>query len=103
MTLREIAERVVKGLNTAYQDEGYTIGAKFTDVDVIFLINGWVEERQRRIKMEWRVRHYRDVSGSWVLDAKLEKCCQNERHDWKDNDWHTQALRELGLADVELK
>jgi len=66
--------------------------------DIAALIDALVEERAERRKREWIVRHY-DISGAAVFDMKLEKCCQNERHDWTNDDWRTQVKAELGAPD----
>ena len=96
MTLREVAENLTS-IGGSLAKFRYSI----INADVAFLINGWVEERQRRIRMEWQITHDCAKHSEWADNPSFLHCAQPQ-HTWTDNDWHTQALRELDLMGVGL-
>ena len=88
MTLRKIAEK-----HKRYPPQALVVWA---NKDIAFLINGWVEERAKRREAEW-LRFHSVTQRSVYERGKL---IANPHYNWTDENWHTQALRELGLDKV---
>ena len=88
--LREIAFRYVNN----------PVG-KQVQTDIAYLLKTVVEERQRRIRMEWQITHDCAKHSEWADNPSFLHCAQAQ-HTWTDNNWRTEALRELDLVGVGL-
>jgi len=83
--LRNIAKKTASNLSFSAV---HNVTVFQADKDIAFLLNAVVEERAKRLEVEFYQFDYRDSDKS------------DERYKWTDNDWHTQALRELDLEGV---